>query len=311
MPLTSVIIATRNRPEFVSRAVHSARSAASDLEIIVVDDASCEETARVCQSLAEVVKYVRVERQQGLGGARNIGIMKSRGDYISFLDDDDLRLEDTLDRQVELLEKHPSAGLIYARANVANADGKTLHAYPDECPQGDVFWQLLSRNFIPCGSVVFRRSCLSQLGMLDDDSPGIEDWDLWIRIAEMHPILALEIPVVVWRKSTPVSGQLTSRAAQIVRTSICQFGRWMHLPRAAEASQQTRRLAWKHFSDNMTGHLLWESARALTHRQLRQFWANLSIIPKLEPLALMRIARKGGLRVTRTRLRESLVSFLV
>ncbi|HEV2827187.1 MAG TPA: glycosyltransferase family 2 protein, partial [Pyrinomonadaceae bacterium] len=87
MPLTSVIIATRNRPEFVSRAVSSARSAATELEIIVVDDASCEETARVCQSLTDI-KYIRVERQQGLGGARNVGIISSRGKYISFLDDD-------------------------------------------------------------------------------------------------------------------------------------------------------------------------------------------------------------------------------
>ncbi len=296
MPRTSIIIATRNRPQFVSRAVDSARASGKDVEVIVVDDASSEETAKVCDALADIT-YIRVERRLGLGGARNVGMVSSRGEYISFLDDDDLRLEGTLDQQIELLEKEPSAGLIYARANVTNTEGGALYSYPTDCLQGDLFWKLLTQNFIPCGSVVFRRSCLSRIGLLDDDSPGIEDWDLWVRIAELYPITSLRAPVIVWRKSTPTSGQLTSQAAQIVTASIRQFRRWMKLPRALGASREMKQTAWHGFSENMAEHLLCECLRALRHGKLDQPLKNLSLIPRLDPLTVMRLARHRFLRL--------------
>src|SRR5712692_871076 len=174
----SVIITTRNRPHLFPRAVESARAAGSDVEIVVVDDASHDETASVCKRL-EGINYVRVEHNQKVAGARNVGLVASRGEYLSFLDDDDTRLPDSLDRQIELLEQAPAAGLIYGQA-IVESEGRLQHrSYPLQCPQGDIFWKILSRNFIPCGSVVFRRSCLARVGLLDDRIPGLDDWDLW------------------------------------------------------------------------------------------------------------------------------------
>ena len=154
--------------------------------------------------------------------------------------------------------------MIYGQAFYGDQEGNpTDRFYPADCPQGDLFWKLLCRNFIPCGSAVFRRSCLSRVGLLDDSIAGLDDWDLWVRIGEIYPIIALELPVITWRRSTPASGQGTSNAAQMVSLSVRQFHRWMNLPRAESASRHTKRSLWHGFSENMAEHLIWESARAL------------------------------------------------
>lgn len=311
-PKASIIIATHDRPQLLPRAVESARAAGTDVEIVVVDDASTDETARVCQSLSGI-KYVRVERNQRVAGARNIGLVASRGDYISFLDDDDTRLPDSLDAQIEALEREPHAGLIYARAIWGDQQGVAEdRSYPLDCPQGDIFWQLLTRNFIPCGSAVFRRSCLTRVGLLNDRIPGLDDWDLWVRIAEIYPIMAAEIPVIIWRRSTPVSGQGTSQAAHLVAMSAQSFrNQWMNLPRAAAAPRRAKRKAWRGLSENMAEHLIWESVRALRCGQLVQAVKDLSILTRLHPLAIMSIVEHRILRVPRARLPESLPSFSI
>src|SRR6267142_1800984 len=178
MPKASIIITTHNRPHLLPRAIASACASGQDVEVIVVDDASSDETASICQSTRGIT-YVRLDRNQGVAGARNVGLVASRGEYISFLDDDDVRLPGSLDAQIEALEREPQAGLIYARAIWGDQQGEPGdRSYPLDCPQGDIFWQLLTRNFIPCGSAVFRRSCLTRVGLLNDRIPGLDDWDL-------------------------------------------------------------------------------------------------------------------------------------
>jgi glycosyltransferase involved in cell wall biosynthesis len=311
-PKASIIIATHDRPQLLPRAVESARAAGTSVEIVVVDDASTDRTAQLCQTLSGI-KYVRTERNQRVAGARNIGLVASRGEYISFLDDDDARLPGSLDAQIEALEREPQAGLIYARAIWGDQQGEPGdRSYPLDCPQGDIFWQLLTRNFIPCGSAVFRRSCLTRVGLLNDRIPGLDDWDLWVRIAEIYPMMAAEIPAIIWRRSTPVSGQGTSQSASLVAMSAQSFrNQWMNLPRAAAAPRRLKRKAWRGFSENMAEHLIWESVRALRGGQLRQAVTDLSILSRLHPLAIMSIVEHRVLRVPRARFSESLPSFSI
>src|SRR6266542_5770596 len=94
MALTSIIIPTHDRPNLLQRAVESGRRAGSDVEIVVVDDGSTDETSIVCASLQGIV-YVRLEERHGVGYARAAGIAASSGTYIAFLDDDDVRLPDS------------------------------------------------------------------------------------------------------------------------------------------------------------------------------------------------------------------------
>ena len=310
MPRASIIITTHNRPGLLPRAVRSAQASGTNLEIVVVDDASSDETAEVCKKLSGI-NYVRVEANQGVAGARNIGLVASHGEYLSFLDDDDTRLPDSIDAQIEALGREPQAGLIYGRAIYGTPEGLPgKRSYPAECPAGDVFWKLLSRNFIPCGSAVFRRSCLTRVGLLDDVSSGLDDWDLWVRISEVYPILSSEAPVIVWRRSAPNSGQGTSRAAQLVSKSVKKFRNdWMKLPRARSEAGKARRSVWREFSENMTEHLIWESGRALRCGEFRQAMGNLMILPRFHPLTVMRIVRHRLLRVPRGGSSGSLSTF--
>jgi hypothetical protein len=201
--------------------------------------------------------------------------------------------------QIELLAQTPDAALVYGQALYADQEGQVSdELYPLECPQGDIFWQLLTQNFIPCGSAVFRRSAVVRLGLLDDTIPGLDDWDLWIRIAELYAVVAAEEPVVTWRRSNVRSAQGTSDAASIVSQSIRKFKMdWMKLPRAAGASRELKRATWRRFSENILEHALWQSARAFASGKPLRPLKNLMVVPQLDPSAIVRIAKH---RLTQT-----------
>jgi glycosyltransferase involved in cell wall biosynthesis len=290
MQRVSIIITTRNRPRLLLRAVESARLSGRDPEIVVVDDASTDETGEVCRSLRGI-RYIRVERNQGVACVRNVGLLASSGKYLSFLDDDDERLPGSLDMQVERLEAEPRAGMIYGQALiVGDSRAAAQRLYPKHCPRGDIFWGLLGQNFIPCGSVVFRRSCLMGVEGFDERVPGIDDWDFWIRMAERFNVIATEQPVLSWRRSSPDSGQVSSSGARMARMAVRQFReRWMHLGRAAQAPRSTRRAAWYAFSGGMARHLVWEAVRAQAAGRTRQSAENIFTGLRLLPYAMLRV----------------------
>ena len=297
MPIVSVIIATHNRATLLPRAVKSAQESGTDVEVIVVDDASTDETAEVCRGMSGI-RYLRVERNQREGGARNIGIINSTGDYLTFLDDDDVRLPGSIDLQLKALTASPEAGLIYGQAFIADQNGlATNDFYPPRCPQGDVFWELLSQNFIPCGTVLFSRSCLYRTGLLDESVPGVEDWDLWVRIASLYQVIAVDQPLMVWRKSTPASQQATSRAAQMAKMSgVLLRRKWLKLPRAAAAPRDQRRHVRQEFSRNLASHLVFETARALAIGHFSGAQKNALAALRLHPLASVRVAIRCAVR---------------
>jgi glycosyltransferase involved in cell wall biosynthesis len=293
MPRVSVIIPTHNRPRLLPRAVESARGAASDAEIIVVDDASADETAEVCRAL-EGVRYVRAERNQGVAGARNLGLLASTAEYVTFLDDDDVRLPGTLDEQADILDSDPDAGLVYGQAHIGDQDcAPTGSFYPERCLRGDVFWQLLERNFIPCGSALFRRSCVRRVGLLNKNVAGVDDWDLWVRVAELYPVAAVERPVIVWRQSTADSGQGSSRSAELIALAAGRLRRgWLKLPRALGATAERRRLSWRRFSDNLSEHVMWETTVSLIRGDWGLARRGLVVALRLHPSSLLRTAWK-------------------
>lgn len=269
MATVSVIIPTHSRPQLLPRAIESAFAAGTDVEVVVVDDASTDETAAVCRALQNIT-YVRLDQNHGVAGARNAGVLASSGEFIALLDDDDARLPGTLDLQLARLREAPEAALIYAQALFSNGtDRGGRDRYPEQCASGDLFWQLLSQNFIPSGSVVFRRSCLARTGMFESSIAGIDDWDLWIRIAALFPIVALEQPVVSWRRPSADSDQQSARAVEIVSLATKQFREhWLKLPRAFDGPASLRRETSRQFSQNMASHLVWEAGRSLSSRHL-------------------------------------------
>jgi glycosyltransferase involved in cell wall biosynthesis len=289
MPKVSIIIPTRNRCALLPRAVESARQAGSDVEIVVVDDASDDQTREVCNGLPNI-RYIRVRRRLGISGARNVGVIASSSEYISFLDDDDVRLPGSIDSQLESLETRPDAGMIYGRVLYGDQECRPKGgSYPDRCPQGDLFWGLMIWNFIPCPTVVFRRSCLLRVGLLDESAPGIDDWDLWIRVAELYPVLATEQAVAIWRQPTPTSDQFSFRADAMHRQARrLHRDKWLRLTRALEATPAQRREAKRAFADCASQQLIWEAGARLRDRRLPDFTRVLLAGAYMYPIAVSR-----------------------
>lgn len=291
MTTTSIIITTHNRPHLLPKAVASAQAAGTNVEVVVVDDASTDKTASVCRQLPNI-KYVRLDRNQGVAGARNVGIIASSGDYLSFLDDDDSRLPNSLNVQIQALESNAQAALVYGQAIVGDDDGRpTAQMYPAHCPRGNLFWELMRQNIIPCGSAVFRRSCLLRVGLLDQELAGVDDWDLWVRLAELYPVEAVDHPVMVWRRSNPDSKQGTSNAVRMVALATKQFPKWMMLPTAREASRKQRRTTWLAFSENLASHLLRDAGRAWRRRKRSCAAEDVWTAMRFHPRGIARLAR--------------------
>ncbi len=260
MPTVSAIITTHSRPHLLPRAVASARRAGTRVEVVVVDDGSTDSTAKVCQQI-DGIKYVRLDRNQGTAGARNVGILASSSDFITFLDDDDLRLPGSLDRQLDVLRQHPNAGFVYGP--IILGDDKcepTGSIGPAERPTGDIFWAMLARPFMPCLSVVFRKSCLLRVGLLNASAVGYDDWDLWIRICELYPVVTCDEPVAIWRASTPSSGQGSSSPATLMEGFVKHHRRLLGLPRAAAAPPWQRREARRKLLDWTSDLLIWDAS---------------------------------------------------
>jgi glycosyltransferase involved in cell wall biosynthesis len=245
MALTSIIIPTRERPELLPRAVESARRAGAEVEIVVVDDCSTDETSAVCASFRDIV-YVRLEQCRGVGAARAAGIAASSGAYISFLDDDDARLPGSIDRQLAILEAAPEAAFVYGQVHGAlqslALDGR--RPAPQLCPSGDVFWILLAGNFIPSCSVVVRRGAIEAVGGLFPEAAPADDWDLWLRITERYAVAALPEPVAIYRQPTLWSKQGSSRLADgLLSADLRVLERCAKLPRAVANPRALRRAA--------------------------------------------------------------------
>ena len=221
MSSVSVVITTYNRVKFLQRAIQSALQARSDLEVVVVDDCSTDETPDVCAKLANI-RYIRLSTNQGLAHARNVGIAESSSEFIAFLDDDDLRLPGSLDKQLCRMVADERIALCYAQALIGDARRQlpTGEIYPSECPQGDIFWELLGNNFIPMPSVLVRKSALLELGGFNTALPLAEDWDMWLRISERFLVAAVEEPVAIHRKADAGSNQMCSNSGAVCKQAI-------------------------------------------------------------------------------------------
>lgn len=289
MPITSIIIPTHGRPHLLPQVVESACQAGADVEIIVVDDASTDETASVCKKLTGI-KYIRLDRNQGVAGARNVGIFASSGKYVTFLDDDDLRLPGSIDIQVKAMEAEPGAGFVCGAMVMADQNYQpTGEVFLPSQTSGDVFWELLELDFpvMPLSTLI-RKECLLRVGLLNPRLGGIDDWDIFVRIAEFYPVLVIDEPIGLYRQPTPSSAQGSSaQGAQLLRAARHQL-RLLQLPRARAATARHRRSIRQRTLNRIADTLLWSAARRLPEREFGFVCRNTLTALRLNPLRAVR-----------------------
>jgi glycosyltransferase involved in cell wall biosynthesis len=190
MPSVSVIIPTRDRSDFLPIAIESVRSQTfQDLEIIVIDDASGDDTAEVVASIQDPrIRYVRHDARKHVSETRNTGIRKASGDFVAFLDDDDAWLPTKVDKQLSAFASD-GEGLGAVYTDFTRIDRETGRVLGDvrADPSLSVPEQLRARNFIgTASSVMVRRACFADVGLFDPAIEFGEDYDMWIRLAENY-----------------------------------------------------------------------------------------------------------------------------
>jgi glycosyltransferase involved in cell wall biosynthesis len=299
MPAVSVIIPTHSRPHLLSQAVESARAAGTDVEVIVVDDASTDGTAAACRELRGI-KYIRLEHNQGVAGARNVGILESTGKYVAFLDDDDLRLPGSLDTQAALLDGNPEAGFICGAMIMADQEYQPTGEVFLPRNSGNVFWDLLELDFpvMPLSTLI-RKECFLRIGLLNHKLKGIDDWDIFTRIAEIYPVLVTEEPMGIYRQPTPSSDQgSSSQASQLLKAAQHQL-ELLELPSAGAAEPAVRRAIRKRTLNRCADTLLWTAARQLSSGEYEASFRSVLGALRLNPF---RIARPGAYKKLAQRL---------
>lgn len=283
----SIIIPTHNRAGWLAETIESAKRAASSAEILVIDDASTDSTPEICRSI-EGIRYIRLEKNVGASAARNLGVKESAFDLVAFLDDDDLRLPDSLEGQLHLLERSPNVGLVYGRALLGEPRFSlpTGMVVPPQCPTGDVFWPLLEGNFIATSTVVARKQALVEAGLFDVELETLEDYDLWVRVAERFEVGAVEDPVAIYRVRSVASGQKTSDRAAHDRLHKQLHRKMLRSPRALAGPLGQRRRTHRRHMGVIYGSLIQDAALAFIDGNARAARAYLLAAVRLRPLHL-------------------------
>lgn len=206
MSLVSVIITTYNRPDYLAETLKSVVGQTYEsLEIIVVDDGSAtNEAEKVCASV-HACKYYKI-KNQGVAAARNYGLKQATGDYIAFLDDDDLWLPHKIAKQVLLLEAHSDFDLTHCPCEIIDEHSKKTgqiigrHKDPN-LKHGDVKMRMMASWTLMMPSVLLKRSLIDKVGSFNEAMPQAgEDMEFWTRCSFYTKFYYFDEPLALYRK---------------------------------------------------------------------------------------------------------------
>lgn len=200
-PLVSVIIPTYNSANYVTNAVDSVLAQTfTDLEVIVVDDGSTDDTREALSRYAAPVRYLHQDNA-GVSVARNLGIAESRGRYVAFLDADDTWMAHKLERQLQALDNSHEMGVSYSAHLVVDDVLRPVAVH------GSQRWSSALEDLLYKGNVVgsictvlVEHSLLKQVGGFDPELSQCADWDMWIRLARHTEFLYIDEPLVTYRQ---------------------------------------------------------------------------------------------------------------
>ncbi|WP_144017894.1 glycosyltransferase, partial [Planktothrix sp. PCC 11201] len=155
----------------------------------------------------------------GLASSRNRGIDHAQGEYITFLDADDLWTPDKLEAQFQALQEHPEAAVAYSWTDYIDQSSQFLHSGRQITINGDVYEHLLVNNFLENGSnPLIRKQALNQVGEFDTSLKAGEDWDMWLRLAADYQFVVVTRPQILYRVSTgSMSSQIKNQERECLK----------------------------------------------------------------------------------------------
>lgn len=197
--LISIIIPAYNRGWIIKEAIDSVLAQIFDnFELIVVDDGSTDNTLEVLSTYRDKIKVIK-QNNRGVSAARNKGIISSAGNYIAFLDSDDLWLPGKLKKQFEFLNDNPEA-LICQTEEIWLRNGKRVNQGKRHKKESGMFFEKsLELCMVSPSAVMMKKNLFNIVGLFDETLLSCEDYDMWLRINCQYPIFLIDTPLIVKR----------------------------------------------------------------------------------------------------------------
>lgn len=204
MPVISVVVPAYNVENTILETINSIQQQTfPDFEIVVINDGSTDGTLDKLSIIDDPRLKIFSYENGGLPVARNRGIERATGNFIAFVDADDLWTADKLELQLAALHKHPEANVAYSWTTFIDEEGNFLYDGEPFNYVGNVYAQLLVKNFIASGSnILIRSQVVEEIGKFDPELKSAEDWDFSLRLAAHYPFALVPKHQILYRKSS-------------------------------------------------------------------------------------------------------------
>jgi glycosyltransferase involved in cell wall biosynthesis len=201
MPKISVVIPAYNAMTYLPKTLESVLTQTfTDFEVLIINDGSSDTILNWSASVTDPRVKLISQDNQGLSGARNTGIAQAKGEYIAFLDADDLWKPTKLEKQVRYFEDNPDVGLVHNWTILIDETDKPTGEQWNPHLEGNVWEQIIVINSVSSGAAIVRRCCFETVGVFARDLSGTADWDMWIRIAYRYPFAVVKEPLTLYRQ---------------------------------------------------------------------------------------------------------------
>jgi glycosyltransferase involved in cell wall biosynthesis len=277
--LVSVVVATYNMGQYLPQAVESVLAQSYPaVEVQIVDDGSTDDTPSVLRHW-DGHPRVRVHRQANGGQARakNQGIELSRGEFVAFLDADDVWLPDKLARQMPLFAGREQLGVVYSDYGCMDGEGRPLPKGPTHMHRGRISGALMIENFVSFPTAVVRRSCFARYGGFDETLGMGIDYDLWLRLSAHYDFDFLPEATVRYRIWP---GQMSKNYRKRYESAIRIMQGFLERNPGVVAPAVARQ-AWAHTYTGRGDSMLWHERDRLA--ALRDYLRALSFRPAYWP----------------------------
>ena len=231
MMKVSVVIPAYNCMAFLPATLDSVlKQTFSNFEVLIVDDGSPDQVGAWAAQVADARVRLISQANQGVAEARNTGIAESEGEYIAFLDNDDLWHPTKLEKQVHYFEANPTVGVVYTWTVLVDEQEQPTGRIFASQAEGNVWQALLESDVISNGSsAMVRRCCFETVGGFDRNLNFAADLDMWLRLTTHYPFGLIKEPLTLYRQHSnsmskeSTADDSTSAYGDRESISVCSF----------------------------------------------------------------------------------------